>query len=157
MNILRAAVIMASTSREKSSKESLSMPSSQTRGMLAACFIMMRENKEEEWEHEPTEQEWRGRSVEAVPFLDDDTWKWEDMLIRTLRPRLQGGEINEGALLQDFFVVYLQSPLMNAVVQQWRSTGFLWFKERYICTHSFWSMSPILMLVTVYKMSISSF
>lgn len=39
MNILRAAVIMASTSSEKSSKESLSMPSSQTRGMLAACSI----------------------------------------------------------------------------------------------------------------------
>lgn len=58
MNILRAAVIMASTSREKSSKESLSMPSSQTRGMLAACFVRAGGGG-------------GGVSEAGVPFLED--------------------------------------------------------------------------------------
>ena len=92
------------------------MPSSQTRGMLAACFITVGENKEEEREHEPTQQKMIGRSTDAVPF-SDDTWKYEDMLIKTLRPHLERVEINEGALLRDFTVVYFQSSLTNVVVR----------------------------------------
>lgn len=94
MNILRAAVIMASTSREKSSKESLSMPSSQTRGMLAACLVVVGENMKVEREF--GEQKRMERSEDAVPFLDD-TLKYGDMVIKTLRTYSERLKINEGA------------------------------------------------------------
>lgn len=38
------------------------------------------------------------------PFLDD-AGKYESMLIKTLKPRLQRADINEGALQRDFSVV----------------------------------------------------
>lgn len=111
MNILRAAVIIASTSREKSSKESLSMPSSQTRGMLAACFVVVGENIE-------VEREFGGqlrmeRPDDAVPFLDD-TWKYGGILIKTLRTYSGRLTINEGDLVKDFTIIYCQTSLTRS-------------------------------------------
>lgn len=51
-------------------------------------------------------------SEDAVPFLDD-TWKYGDMLIKTLRTHSERVKINEGASQKDFTVVYLQSSLTN--------------------------------------------
>lgn len=65
------------------------MPSSQTRGMLAACFIVAGENMEGEREYELREQRRMERSEDAVPF-SDDTWKYGDMLIKTLRTHSEG-------------------------------------------------------------------
>lgn len=56
------------------------------------------------------------RSEDAVPF-SDDTWKYGDMLIKTLRTHLERVKINEGALPKDFTVVYFRSSLTNVVVQ----------------------------------------
>lgn len=113
MNILRAAVIMASTSREKSSNDSLSMPSSQTRGMLAACFMVVVAHIQVEREF--GEQNRMERSEDAVPVLAD-TWKYADIVIKTLRSYLERLKINERALVKDFTVVYFQSSLTNAFV-----------------------------------------
>lgn len=83
------------------------MPSSQTRGMLAACFIVEKEetlrrnSKHEEFREQKSVE----RSEEAVP-LSDDTWKYGDMLIKTPRTHLERVKFNEGALPQDFTVVY---------------------------------------------------
>lgn len=66
------------------------MPSSHTRGMLAACFIVAgREHGGGEREYELREQRRMERSEDAVPF-SDDTWKYGDMLIKTLRTHSEG-------------------------------------------------------------------
>ena len=56
------------------------------------------------------------RSEGAVP-LSDDTWKYENMLIKTPKTHLVRVKINEGALAEVFTVVYFQSSLTNVAVQ----------------------------------------
>lgn len=144
MNILRAAVIMASTSREKSSNDNLSIPSSQTRGMLAACFVVVVAHIKVEREY--GEQNRMERSEDAVPFLDD-TWKYADFVIKTLRSYLERLKINEGALVKDFTVVYFQSSLTNAFLLIKRPFLLLIKTKTYVIPinhiHTEASLSPI--------------
>lgn len=79
------------------------MPSSQTRGMLAACFVVVVAHIKVEREF--GEQNRTERSEDAVPFLDD-TWKYADIVIKTLRSYSGRLKINEGALVKDFIVVH---------------------------------------------------
>lgn len=106
------------------------MPSSQTRGMLAACFVVAGEKI---WggEGEIGEQERMERSGDAVPFLDD-TMKHGDMVIKTPRTYSEKLKINEAGLLKDSTVVYSHTSLTNAVVQYGSATAFilLSFKQK---------------------------